>query len=128
MINSHNIPQRVGRIRKVLDDLLPVGDFAGGQESVLAGVPAQKVRRVGVFGMSFAAGPDFVEQEGCWAFGGAMQVVNQAAVFFAREANQGAKFGFEEHFLAVAWAQLHDERYRFSRELGVCGRPGFARA
>lgn len=95
----------------ILDHLLPVGDLAGGEEGVLAGVPAQKVRRVGVPRVSLAAGPHFMEQEGHGAVEGAVQVVGEAAVFFACGAYQGAQFGFEEHVLPVAWSQLHDECY-----------------
>ena len=76
--------------------------------------------------MRFAAAPDFVEQETGWGFRGAMQVVGEAAVFFARRAYQGAELGFEEHFLAVARAQLHNQRYGVFRELGVFSLPGLA--
>lgn len=88
----------------VLHHLLPEGDVAGGEQGVFAGVPAKEVRRVGVPRVGFAAGPDFVKQEGAGAIGGAVQVVSQAAVFFAGGAHQGAQLGFEEHFLGVAWA------------------------
>ena len=105
--------------------MLPVGDVAGGEERVLAGVPAKEVGRVGVAGMGFAAGPDFVEQEGGGAFGGAVQVIGEAAVFLSSGTDKGAQFGFEEHLLAVARAQLDDERHSAFRELGALGRPGF---
>ena len=88
--------------------MLPEAGVARGQERVLAGVPAEEVRRVDVARMGFAAGPDFVEQETRWGFRRAMQVVGEAAVFFACGAYQSAEFGFEQHFLAVAWAELND--------------------
>jgi len=79
------------------------------------------VPRVGL-----AAGPHFMEQEGAGAIGGSVQVIGQAAVFFACGANQSAQFGFEEHVLAVAWPQLHDERYSVFWKLRVLGLPRLA--
>ena len=105
--------------------MLPKGDVARGEEGVLSGIPAEEVRRGGVAGMSFAAGPYFVKQEGVWAVGGTVQVVGEAAFFFARGADEGAQFGFEEDFLAVAWTKKHDERHRVFWELGDRGRAGF---
>jgi len=86
------------------------------------------MRRVGVARVSFAAGPDFVEQEGAGAVGGTVEVIGEAAVFFARGADEGAEFGFEEHFLAVAGTELHDERHGVFRELRGFRGPGFAAA
>src|SRR5580693_7812623 len=80
---------------------------------------------VGVLGMRFAAGPDFVEQEGGGAFGGAMQIVGEASVFFARRADERAQLSFEEHFLPIAWAELDDKGYSVFGEFGALGRPGF---
>src|SRR5580704_4930182 len=108
-------------------DLLPETGVTRGEERVLAGVPAEEVRRVDVARVGFAAGPDFVEHETGWGFRGAVQVVGEAAVFFACGAYQGAELGFEEHFLAVARAQLHDQCHGFFRELGVFSLPRFAR-
>jgi hypothetical protein len=76
--------------------------------------------------MGFAAGPDFMEQEGARAFRGSMQVVGQAAVFFACGAYQGAQFGFQEQFLAFPRAQLDDESHGVFRELSALGFAGFA--
>jgi hypothetical protein len=88
--------------------LLPEAGVARGEEGILSGVPTEEVGRVDVARVGFAAGPDFVEQVGSWGFCRAMQVVSEAAVFFACGAYQGAEFGFEEHLLAVAWAKLDD--------------------
>jgi hypothetical protein len=90
------------------EDLLPETGVTRCEEGVLAGVPSEEVRRVDVAGVGFAAGPDFVEHETGWGFRRAMQVVGEAAVFFACRAHEGAEFGFEKHFLAVAWVELHD--------------------
>lgn len=45
--------------------------------------------------MVLAGGPDFVEQVSAGCVGGAVKIVRQAAVFFARWCQQGAEFGFE---------------------------------
>ena len=103
--------------------MLPEGRVARGQERVLTGVPAEEVRRVDVAGMGFATGPNFVEQEGGRSFRGAMQIVGEAAVFFACGAHQGAELGFEEYFLTVAWSELHDKCDSILRELGTSCRP-----
>lgn len=55
-----------------------------------------------------------------------MQVVGEAAILFSRGSNQSAQFGLEEHFLAIARAQLHDERDGLFGELVALGRTGFA--
>lgn len=57
----------------------------------------------------FAAGPDFVEQEGAGLVGAAMQIVLQAAFLFARGAYEGAQLGFEEELLALFGAQRDDQ-------------------
>ncbi len=103
-----------------------MGGVAGGQEGIFARVPAKEVRGVSVLGMGFAGGPDFVEKKSGGAFGGAVQVVDDATVFFAGGANEGAEFGFEEHFLAVARAQLNDQGDGFFGKLGALSRFGFA--
>jgi hypothetical protein len=56
-----------------------------------------------------------------------VQVIDQAAFFSARGANQGTQFGLQNHFLAFTGTKLHDERHGIFRELGAGGRPGFAR-
>src|SRR5882757_1796433 len=43
----------------VSGNFLPKGGFAGGQECVFARVPAEEVRGALVFGVRFAAGPNF---------------------------------------------------------------------
>src|SRR6202040_3530596 len=93
----------------------------------LAGVPAEEVSRVDVAGMGFTAGPEFLGPEKRWGFRRAMQVVGEATVFFACGANQGAEFGFEKHFLAVAWAKLNDEGNGFFGKFGGLSRTRFAR-
>src|SRR5271170_6685386 len=59
----------------ILHHLLPESGVARGEERILAGVPTQEMRRVGVLGMRFAACPNFMEQEGGGAFGGAVEVI-----------------------------------------------------
>src|SRR5208282_2379613 len=83
------------------------------------------MRCVGVLGMRFAACPNFVEQEGAWAFGGTVEVIGHAAVFFACGTYQCAQFGLQEHFLAIARAQLDDEGNGVFGELRARGLPGF---
>ena len=78
------------RRKAASENLFPVGDFTGREKGVFAGVPAQEVGGVGVFGVGYAGGPDFVEEVGDGAFGGAVQVVGEAAIFFASGANEGA--------------------------------------
>ena len=51
-----------------LENLPPVRDVARGEEGVFAGVPSQEVWRVGVAGMSFAVGPNFIEEKSAGAF------------------------------------------------------------
>ena len=93
-----------------LRDLGPEGAVAGSDERVLAGVPAQEMRRVHVFGVGAAAGPNFVEQEATRRVHGAMQIEGEAAVFSSGGADQRAQLSFQKRFLAFARAQHDDER------------------
>lgn len=61
-------------------DQFPEGDFPGGEEGVFACAPAQEMRRSGVASVMFAAGPDFVQQEGAGHFRGAVKIVGEAAL------------------------------------------------
>ena len=94
----------------LLGDLLPERAFAGGQEGVLASVPAEEVRGAGMGGVVFAGRPNFVEQECPGVIGAAMQVVPQAAFLSTRGTNEGAELGFEEQVLPLLGAQRDDER------------------
>lgn len=85
--------------------MFPEVSVAGGEECVLAGVPAEEMGRVGVLGVGVAGLPNFVEQEGAGRVKGAVQVVAEAAFFFSSGTNQGAQFRFEDCFLAFARAQ-----------------------
>lgn len=88
---------------------MPEGGFAGGQERVFAGVPAEEVRGAGVGGVVFAGFPDFVKQEGAGLLDAAVQIESQAAVFLASGHEESAKFGFEEDVLAFLGVQDNDE-------------------
>lgn len=85
-----------------LNNLLPEGAVAGGDERILAGVPAKEMGRVGVLGVRFAAGPHFVEQKRAGSIHGAVQIESETAVFFARVSTQGAEFRFQYGFLTLA--------------------------
>ena len=106
---------------KKLGDLVPEGGFAGGEERVLAGVPAEKVRRAGVRGVVLAGFPDFVEEEGTRLIYAAVQVVLQAALLLAGRGDQGAQFGFKEQVLAFLGLHNDNQSNRVFRELGDGG-------
>ena len=76
-----------------------------------------------VFGVGFAAGPNFVQQERVRRFRGAVQIVTKAAFFFARRTRQRAEFRFQQRFLAFASTQDDDERDGIFREFLVLARP-----
>ena len=78
-------------------------------------------------GMSFAASPNLVEQEGIWSIGGTVHVVSQATVLFPRGPYESAQFGFQERLLPFAWAKLDNEGHGILRELGAGGSAGLAR-
>jgi hypothetical protein len=63
--------------------LVPEGGFAGSEERILAGIPAQKVLRFGVCGVVLAALPDFVEQIRAGLIGAAVEIELEAALFFS---------------------------------------------
>src|SRR5262249_49832542 len=96
----------------------PESGLAGGQQRVLARVPAKKVRRFGVVGVGIAREPDFVQQKRGGRVGGTVQRVGQAALFLARRGDQGAPLGFEQQSPTIARAQRDHERDRALRELG----------
>ncbi|SRR5579883_721031 len=77
-------------LRSRLCELLPESGFPGGEERILAGVPAEKMGCAGVGGVVITGFPDFVEQERAGLIGAAMQVELQAALFLARGRDQGA--------------------------------------
>jgi hypothetical protein len=79
---------------------MPEGGFAGGEERVFAGVPAEKMRGAGVRGVVLTGSPDFVEEESARLIGAGVKIKAQAALFLARRRDQRAEFGFEEHVLA----------------------------
>jgi hypothetical protein len=68
----------------MLGELVPEGGFAGGEERVFPGVPAEKMRGAGVSGMVLAGSPDFVEKESAGLVGASMKIESQAALFLAR--------------------------------------------
>ena len=72
---------------------MPEGGFAGGEKRILAGVPAEEMRRAGVRGVVVAGFPDFVEEEGAGLIRAAVQIELQAAFFLTGRGNERAKFG-----------------------------------
>jgi hypothetical protein len=88
---------------------LPEGGFAGGEEGVFAGVPAEEMGRAGVGGVVIAGFPDFVEEEAAGLLGAAVKIELQAAVFLAGRSEEGAEFGFEEEMLAFFGAHDDDQ-------------------
>jgi len=86
---------------------VPEGGFAGGEERILAGVPAEEMRRARVRGVMFPGFPYLVEEKRAGLISTTMQVELQAAFFLARRSDQGAKLGFEEQVLAFLGA--HDD-------------------
>jgi len=108
----------------MLGELVPEGGFAGGEERVFAGVPAEKMRGAGVGGVVLAGSPDFVEQESAGLVGASMKVESQAALFLARWREESSEFGFEEDVLAFLGAERHDESdcvFREFRDRGAVG-------
>jgi hypothetical protein len=87
---------------------MPEVGFARGEERVLTGIPAKEVRRAGVRGVVIARFPDLVEEEKAGVIDAAVEIVLEAASFFARGSEEGAEFGFEEKMLAVFGAQDDD--------------------
>ena len=74
----------------ILGDVLPERGFLGGQEGVLARVPAKEMRCARMRRMVFAAFPDFVKKKCAGLICTAVQIVLEAAFFLACRANQGA--------------------------------------
>jgi len=89
--------------------LAPEGGFAGSEERVFAGVPAEKMRGTGVGGVVLASSPDFVEKESVGLIGATMKIEPQAALFLTRGRDERAEFGFEEDVLAFLGAHRDDE-------------------
>ena len=92
----------------MLCDVGPEGGVTSGEEGVLACIPAEEVRSLGVETVMIAGGPDFVQKESAGRVEGAVQVVGEAAFFSAGGRDEGAQFGFEEAFLARLGAQNDD--------------------
>ena len=115
-------------------DLLPEGAVAGGDERVFAGVPAQKMRRVHMLGVGVSTDPYFVKQEASRHVDGTVKIEREAAFLFSGWADQGAKFRFEQGFLAFAGPQDDHACDRFFGQLSAgrcfsapfrpCGLPG----
>jgi hypothetical protein len=82
------------------------------------------MRRVGVTRVVLTTGPDFVQHERCGPIGRPVQIIGQAAVFFASGPDEGAEFGFEEHLLPIAWPQLDDQCHRVPCRLALAPAAG----
>jgi hypothetical protein len=115
--------------------LVPEGGFAGGEERVFPGIPAEKMRGAGVSGVVFACSPDFVEEEGTGLIHATVQIETQASGFLAGGHEEGAKLGLEEDVLAFLGTEGDDQSDGVFREFGdrrvartPTGRPlrGFA--
>lgn len=99
----------------MLSHLLPERSVAGCQERVLAGIPAQKMRRAGVAQMIFAAGPSFVKHECAMPVRRPVQVIRDAAIFFSCRAEERAQLRFQQHFLTVPRPKQYDQCHRIFR-------------
>ena len=66
-----------------LGNLLPEGALARSEQRVLAGVPAQEMRCMGVLGVCFTARPYFMQKQRAGCIDGPVKVVCQAAFFFS---------------------------------------------
>jgi hypothetical protein len=93
----------------LLRELVPEGGFAGGEERVFAGVPAEKVRGAGVCRVVFARSPDFVEEKGTGVIHATVQIETQASGFLTGGHEKGTKLGFEEDVLAFLGAESDDQ-------------------
>jgi len=62
-----------------------------------------------VGGVVRACGPDFVEEEKAGLIDGVMEIVLEAAFFFASGSDKRADFGFQQKVLALFGAQDHDQ-------------------
>ena len=63
-------------------------------------------------GVVRACGPDFVEEEKAGLIDGVMEIVLEAAFFFASGSDKRADFGFQQKVLALFGAQDHDQSDR----------------
>ena len=105
---------------------MPEGGFAGCEEGVFAGVPAEEMGCAGVSGVVFAGFPDFVEEESAGLLGATMEIEFEAAIFLAGRSEEGAEFGFEEEVLAFFGAHDYDESDGVFWEFDVGGTAGTA--
>jgi hypothetical protein len=76
--------------------------------------------------VTFARGPNLVQQERPERFDGAVEVVPDAPLFAASGGDQGAEFGLQQGLLPRLRAQDHDQSYGVFRELGGGGWARFA--
>ena len=105
---------------------MPEGGFAGGEEGILAGVPAEEMGCAGVGGVVVAGFPNFVEEKIAGLLCAAMKIELQAAFFLAGRSEEGAEFGFEEEMLTFFGAHHDDESDGVFREFGRGGGAGTA--
>ena len=82
-----------------LDDVTPEGRFLGGQQGVLAGVPAEEVGSADVGAVIVAAGPDFVDHIGPRLISGGVKIVLQTACLLAGGTGKSAKLGLQKELL-----------------------------
>ncbi len=71
--------------------------------------------QAGVFGVGFAAGPNFMQQQCSGSINGSVKIVGKAAFFFARRVDQRSKFRFQQRLLAFASTQYDDQRHGILR-------------
>jgi hypothetical protein len=70
--------------------LAPKGSFSGGEQRVLASVPAKKVRGAHVRGVVLAISPDFMEKKTSGLVDANMKIKSQAALFLSRGCDKRA--------------------------------------
>jgi len=83
------------------------------------------MRRAGVRNVVFAAFPNFMKEKSAGMIGTAVQVILEAALFFACGSDEGAEFRFEEQVLAFFGAKGDDECEGTFRKFGEFGAAGF---
>ena len=108
--------------RPCLYNLPPKSHFARSQQSILPRIPPQKMIRLCMRGVVLARLPDFMQQKRARPLNRTMQIVAQAAFFFAGRRNQCSQFGFQHQVLAVARPQNYRKRHRLFWQLSAISR------
>ena len=88
-----------------LDELLPEGHVARGQQRIFAGIPAQEMGRLGVSRMMRAACPDLMKKKLAGVLERMMQIVLQTPLLPSGGREQSADFRFKQQMLPFLRAQ-----------------------